>query len=207
MESVIGAIAIFFVTGMIVWMNTHARQMKKDLEAEAAEALGQGSTYALAAMAFLAVLKEGFETSVFLLATFSAAQSAWLAAAGAVVGLLFAVAIGWGIYAGGVRINLSRFFRATGFVLVLVAAGIVVNALHTAHEAGWLNSLQGSTVSLAWLVHQGTVTSSLLTGVLGLQPRPTTGEAAGWLLYALPMLAYVLLPASLIARVFPGRTT
>src|SRR6185437_14459835 len=124
MESVIGAIAIFFVTSMIVWMNTHAAGMKKELEAEAAEALSQGSAYALAGMAFLAVLKEGFETSVFLLATFSAAQSALLAATGAVVGLLMAVGIGWGIYAGGVRINLSRFFRVTGAFLILVAAGL-----------------------------------------------------------------------------------
>ncbi len=110
MESIIGGIAVFFVTGMIVWMNNHAQNMRQQLEAEAAEALSQASAYALASMAFLAVLKEGFETSVFLLATFSAAQSAVLAAAGAIIGLLLAVVIGWGIYIGGVKINLSRFF-------------------------------------------------------------------------------------------------
>ena len=109
MESIIGAIAIVFVTTMIVWMNTHSRAMKQSLESEASAALGHGGAQALAVMAFLAVLKEGFETSVFLLATFSAAQSAVLAAIGAVVGVLVAVGIGWGIYAGGVRINLSRY--------------------------------------------------------------------------------------------------
>jgi high-affinity iron transporter len=76
MESVIGAVAVFFVTTMIVWMSAHARGLKRELESEAAAALSRGGAYALAAMAFLAVLKEGFETSVFLLATFSAAQSA-----------------------------------------------------------------------------------------------------------------------------------
>lgn len=123
MEAAIGAIAIVFVTGMIAWMNAHARDLKRQIEADAAEALGQTGTYALASMAFLAVLREGFETSVFLLATFSAAQSAMLAAAGAVIGLLAAVVIGWGIYIGGVRINLGRFFRITGAFLILVAAG------------------------------------------------------------------------------------
>src|SRR5699024_12315569 len=113
LETIIGFVAVFFVTGMIVWMNNHARDMKRRLESEAAHALRRSSSLALAAMAFLAVLKEGFETSVFLLATFSAAQSAALAAVGAILGLLIAIGLGWGIYAGGVRFNLTRFFRYT----------------------------------------------------------------------------------------------
>ncbi len=72
METVIGAVAVVFVTGMIVWMRTHARTLSKDLVASATAALGRGTAWALAGMAFLAVLKEGFETSVFLLATFQA---------------------------------------------------------------------------------------------------------------------------------------
>src|ERR1700744_773016 len=99
-------------------------------------------------MAFLAVLKEGFETSVFLLATFSAAQSAAWAATGALLGLLLAVLIGWGIFVGGVKINLTRFFRLTGAFLILVAAGLVITSLRTAHEAGWLNVGQQTTVNL-----------------------------------------------------------
>src|SRR5699024_7970754 len=122
LEYVFGAVVVFFVIGIIVWMITHARDMKRQLETEAAHALGRASTYALASMAFLAVLKEGFETSVFLLATFSAAQSGTLAASGAIIGLLVAVAIGWGIYAGGVKLNLGRFFRYTAVFLILVAA-------------------------------------------------------------------------------------
>ncbi len=152
METVIGAVAIFFVTGMIAWMQAHARSLKKDLEAEAAEAISHAGAFALASMAFLAVLREGFETSVFLLATFSAAQSAAWAATGAIIGLVLAVLIGWGIYAGGVRINLSRFFRITGAFLILVAAGLVISSLRTAHEAGWLYAGQQATVdSPGWL--------------------------------------------------------
>ena len=80
---------------------------------------------ALVAMAFLAVLREGFETSVFLLAAFQDATDTTAAGAGAVLGLVAAVAIGLGLYRGGVRINLTRFFRITGLVLVFVAAGLL----------------------------------------------------------------------------------
>jgi high-affinity iron transporter len=194
METVIGAIAIFFVTGMIAWMNKHARTMKRQLEAQAAEALSQTSAFALAAMAFLAVLKEGFETAVFLLATFSAAQSAVLAAAGAVLGILLAVVVGWGIYVGGVKINLSRFFRVTGAFLILVAAGLVITALRTAHEAGWLNAGQQMTVNLAWLVAPGTVQSALITGVLGIPTDPRLIEVLGWFAYLIPVTLFVYWP-------------
>ena len=194
LETVIGAVAVFFVTGMIVWMSAHARTLKGELEAGAAEAMSHSGVFALAVMAFLAVLREGFETSVFLLATFSAAQSAGLAAAGAILGLLLSVVIGWGIYMGGVKLNLSRFFRITGGFLILVAAGLVISSLRTAHEAGWLVGGQQRTFDLAWLVAPGTVRSALITGVLGIPGDPRLIEVIGWLCYLVPMLIVVYWP-------------
>ncbi len=210
LETVIGLIAVSAVTYMIVWMRRHARGIKAELEGSAATALAAGSTMALVAMAFLAVLREGFETSVFLLAAFQDASDPAAAGAGAVIGLIAAVAIGLGIYRGGVRINLARFFRVTGLILVFVAAGLLATAAHTAHEAGWLNGLQSQAVDLSWLVQPGTVSGSLLTGMLGLQPQPAVGEALVYLLFALPMALYVLWPDRLrpsrgLARLRRGR--
>ena len=162
---------------------------------------------ALVAMAFLAVLREGFETSVFLLAAFQDATDTTAAGAGAVIGLVAAVAIGLGLYRGGVRINLTRFFRITGLVLVFVAAGLLATSLHTAHEAGWFNSLQGQAIDLTWLVQPGTISGSLLTGMLGPAAAPTVGEALVYLLYAVPMALYVLWPDRLRLRRAPARAS
>lgn len=194
LETVVGLLAVAMVTTMILWMRKHARGMKRELEGSAAQALATGSAGALVAMAFLAVLREGFETAVFLLAAFQASGNALTAGIGAAIGILFAVGIGYGIYRGGVRLNLGRFFTVTGFVLVLVAAGLVMTALHTAHEAGWLDVGQAQALDLTWLVRPGTPLAALVTGVLGIQPVPTVVEAIGWLVYAVPMLAVVLLP-------------
>jgi high-affinity iron transporter len=194
MEAVIGAIAIGFVTSMIAWMNAHARDMKRQIEAEAAAALSQAGTFALASMAFLAVLKEGFETSVFLLATFSAAQSPTLAAAGAIIGLLLSVVIGWGIYVGGVRLNLSRFFRFTSAFLILVAAGLVITSLRSAHEAGWLDAGQQQMLNLSWLVAPGSIQSALITGVLGIPADPRLIEVIGWCAYLVPVTLLLYWP-------------
>jgi high-affinity iron transporter len=194
LETIVGLAAVGMVTFMIVWMRRHARGLRKELERNAAGALAQGSIIALVAMAFFAVLREGFETAVFLVAAFQSAANPGAAGAGAVIGVGVAIAIGWGIYRGGVRINLSRFFRLTALVLVLVAAGLLAQAAHTGHEAGWLNLLQDQALDLSWLIVPGSVTSSLLTGMLGLQPQPTVAEAVVYLLYAIPMAVYVLWP-------------
>jgi high-affinity iron transporter len=197
MEAIIGAVAVVFVTTMIVWMKKHSRGMKKELEREAAAALGTGTTWALAGMAFLAVLKEGFETSVFLLATFQASTSSGAAVLGAVIGIGGAIAIGIGLYTGGVRLNLSRFFTVTGVFLVFVAGGLVVTTLRTAHEAGWISFGQQRTIDLSWLAPTGSVQAALITGVLGIPADPRVIEVLGWVLFVVPVLAYSLWPKRL----------
>ena len=194
LETVVALIAVAMVTWMILWMRRHARGLKQHLESEAGSALLRGSAFALVLMAFLAVIREGFETAVFLLAAFDASTNPVAASVGALLGILLAVLIGYGIYRGGVHIDLRRFFRVTGVVLVLIAAGLVSTAIHTAHEAGWWSSLQTQALNLEWLVAPGSVRSALLTGMLGLQPQPTVGEVSGYLLYAIPMLLLVLWP-------------
>jgi high-affinity iron transporter len=196
LETVVGALAVVMVTGMIIWMRRHARAMKGQLEGAAAAALARGSATALVVMAFLAVLREGFETSVFLLATFQASNDTVAAGIGATLGVLVAVALGYGIFRGGLRLNMGRFFTITSAVLVLVAAGLVMTAFHTAHEAGWVNFGQAQALDLSWLVRPGTPIAALVTSVLGIQPTPVVVEVVAWAAYVVPMLVFVLRPTA-----------
>ena len=195
LETVVALVAAGAVTWMIVWCRRNGPRMRSMIETEAASALAQGGTFALVAMAFLAVLREGLETAVFLVAAFQQSARPAATGSGAVIGLAMAAVLGWLLYRGGVRINLARFFRVTGVVLVLVAAGLVSAAVHTAHEAGWWNGLQGRAADLTAVIEPGSVAQALLTGMLGIQVTPTTGELMAWLLYLVPMMAYVLWPA------------
>ena len=194
LETIIGIAAIGMVSYMVFWMARHARELKHHLESATADALATGSAWALVGMAFLAVLREGLETAVFLLATFQASQNAQLASLGALLGILVAAALGYGLYRGAVHIDLGKFFSVTSFVLVLVAAGLVMTSLHTAHEATWLNVGQTPLLNLSWLVRPGSVQSAVLTGMLGLQPRPTQIEAIGWIAYVALATAFILWP-------------
>jgi high-affinity iron transporter len=151
-------------------------------------------------MAFLAVLREGFETAVFLLA---AAQTShgnrWFAVLGGATGILASIAVGVGLYFGGLKLNLARFFRVTGVFLVLIAAGLVMGALRTAHEAGWVTIGQQQVLDFSSWMPSSSVQGALITGVFGIPADPRLIEVLGWLLYTVPVLVVFLWPAHLAA--------
>jgi high-affinity iron transporter len=194
LEGLLALLAVAGITYMIVWMRRHGPGLRSDLESRTGEALASGSAVAVAAMAFVAVLREGMETAVFLLATFQTTRSTAAAVIGAVGGILVAIVIGYGIFRGGIRLDLRKFFRVTGVLLVIVAAGLLSAGVHSLAEAGLVPVLQGSAIDLSWLIAPGTIRSSLLTAFLGLQPVPTVAEVLVWLAYAIPMMVYVLRP-------------
>jgi high-affinity iron transporter len=200
LETVIALVAVGMITWMIVWMRRHSADLKGDLQERATVALVQGSAIGLVVMAFLAVLREGLETAVFMLAAFQQSDRPGLTGTGALLGVVLAMVLGYLLYRGGVKINLSKFFRVTGVVLVLVGAGLLAFAVHTAHEAGWWNLLLDRAVDLRWLIDPGSVQSALITGMFGIQPEPTWGELLAFFAYAVPMTIYVCRPQRPKAR-------
>jgi high-affinity iron transporter len=165
---------------------------------------------ALVFMAFLAVFREGLETAVFLVAVFENSDNTAAAGSGAILGLAVAFAVGYALYKGGLRINLAKFFRITGVVLVFVVAGLFAQAAHTAHEAGWVNFGQSEVLDLSSFVKPGSIQSALATGMLGIQPKPVAAEVVAWILAAVPLLLFVLWPATPRRRrneTVPSRST
>ena len=118
-------IAVAFVTWMIFWMRRTARFLKRELEGKLDAALAMGSL-ALALTAFLAVGREGLETSLFIWAAAKATGSGWEPILGATLGIITAVVLGWLLYRRAITINLAKFFTWTGCGLILVAAGVLV---------------------------------------------------------------------------------
>jgi high-affinity iron transporter len=202
-EAIVGVIAVGAVTYMIFFMRRHARELGGDLRTSAAGALAAGSAVSLVVMAFLAVMREGLETAMFLLAAFQASLgvSPLSAGLGAVTGLLIAAIIGWGVYSGGMRINLQRFFRVTSVLLVIIAAGLLSSAVHHANEAALLTAGHQQALDLSAVIvpRSDSVTTGLITGLFGLYPYPSVAEVTVWLLYAVPMLVFVLWPQRRVA--------
>ncbi|MGI0492221.1 FTR1 family iron permease [Alkalinema pantanalense CENA528] len=150
LEGGLGIVAIGLLSWMLVWMTQQAKSLKKGIEGELSSALqtSNGAGWGIFGIIFFAVLREGFETVVFIAAQF---QQGWLPVGGAVLGLLGATLIGILLFKWGIQINLKQFFQVMGVFLLLIVGGLVIGALaHLDRGLGLLNGLLAPTQSLCF---------------------------------------------------------
>ncbi|MCU1537506.1 MAG: iron permease [Humibacillus sp.] len=187
-------LAVCFVTAMVFWMRTAARTISGELKGKLDKALDLGP-FAVALVAFLGVGREGLETAIFFYATTEAAgQGNNQPLIGWVIGLGAAVLLGFLIYRGAVQINLSRFFRYTGVLLVLVAGGILAYGLHDLQEAGVLPGLTTLAFDVSATVDPGSWYATLLKGIFNFTPATTVLQAVAWVAYVGVVLTLFLRP-------------
>ncbi len=215
---IIGLIAVGFLTWMVFWMKRAARSLKAEIQEKIAEAIAAdvdnslGSSlsnsagghnlprkqrtwgFAIVGMAFFAVAREGLESVFFLLATFS--QNTGIEAPiGAVLGLAASIAVGFGIYLGGVRLNLKQFFRWSGIFILFVAAGLMASSLRAFHEAGIWNFFQEVVFDLSGVLPaRNNLLGVFLSGFFGYSDSPTVSQVFVYLVYLVPMIFLFLKP-------------
>lgn len=189
LEGVVALIAVAILTSMVFWMKKAGKSIKGELQhsIDAALEKGKGWTWGLVGMAFLAVAREGLESVFFLLAIVQQDPTR-VALVGASLGLALAVALGFAMYYGSIRMNLQRFFRITSVFIIFVAAGLLAGSLAKLHEAGVWNHLQ--TIAFDWTqtLPVYSLIGSVLAAVFGYNDHPTVGEVAAYLLYLVPVL-------------------
>ncbi|MDQ7974036.1 MAG: iron uptake transporter permease EfeU [Rhodocyclaceae bacterium] len=196
-EGIVGLIAVVMLTSMVFWMRKTARSIKGQLHASIDRALGHGDGqgWALIGMVFLAVAREGLESVFFLLAIFQQ-SSGWEAPVGALAGIAVSVVIGYGLYSGGVRLDLRRFFRFTGLFILLVAAGLLAGVLRKLHEAGVWNQLQTVVFDMSATLPMDSPLGAVLSGLLGYQAAPVVGEVIVYLAFLAVSLYFFLRPVT-----------
>ena len=187
LEGLAALAAVAVLTWMLFWMRRQGRAIKGELERGVEMAVTDGRTFALVGLVFIAVIREGLETVLFLIALISSTGTGADTILGGVLGLATAVGVGWAIFVGGVRINLRTFFTATGIVLIFVAAGLVAFSIAEFGEAGLFPN---STVAfnLNGVLADSTPLGSVLRGLIGYRSQPTVLELIGYLLYLVPVM-------------------
>jgi high-affinity iron transporter len=193
-DAIASLAAVVFVTFMIFWMRKAARKMGGDLRGKLEDAIKVGPL-AVVLMAFLAVAREGLETAILF---FAAAQGATTAkpAVGLGLGVLTSVVIGFLLYQSALRINLTLFFKWTGALLVLVAAGIFKYGVHDLQEANVLPGLNNTAFDISNVLPPVSWYAELLRGMFNLTPAPSVFECVAWFVYAVSVLFLFLRPAS-----------
>ncbi len=188
-------IAVGFVTWMVFWMARHARGLSGELRGKIDTAAEAGRA-SLVLVAFLAVGREGLETALFLWAATQAATnsdgSTAVPLVGALLGILTAVAMGFAFYKGVLKINLSLFFKWTGAILIIVAAGVLAYGIHDLQEAGILPGLNNLAFDVSEQVPPSSWLGTLLKGTVNFSPATTWLEAIAWIAYVIPTMTLFL---------------
>jgi high-affinity iron transporter len=188
-------LAVGLVTAMVFWMRSTARTIAAELRDRMSEAVRLGAV-AVAVVAFISVGREGLETAVFLYASVETAGSGTTQPLlGFVIGLAIAVAIAAGIYRGAVKINLARFFRITGVLLIVVAAGVLGYGLHDLQEARALPGLTTLAFDLSGPLPEDSLHGALLKGFFNYSQQTTVLQAIAWIGYVAVVLPLFLRPS------------
>lgn len=185
-------VAVGFVTWMIFWMARTSRSLKGELEGRVDTAIGRGG-WSLVLLATLAVGREGLETALFLWAAAKATGSSTQPLAGGALGLATAIVLGVLIYRGAVRLDLGKFFRWTGVLLVFVAAGVLSYGIHDLQEASILPGLDRIAFDVSSTIPPGSWYGTLLKGTINFSPRTTWLELIVWVAYVVPVLTLFIL--------------
>ncbi len=173
--------AAVLLTWMIFWMKVHGRELARQLEEETRAAASVGVT-ALFGVTFFAVLREGLETALFLIATtFKASAVSTLV--GGLIGLALAIGIGVLIFTASVRLNLRTFFNVTGVLLLLVAAGLVAQGVHEFQEAGLLPVFIEHVWDINFILDENSTLGSFLKALFGYNGNPSLLEVLAYAIY------------------------
>jgi len=185
-EGLVTLAAVVVLTWMIFWMRRQGARIRSELHEKVDSALLAGGL-ALSLLAFTAVLREGIETALFLFAAAegTAVETGAVGAqlVGAALGLALAIVLGVLLYRGGIRMNLRSFFRITGAILIVVAAGLFAYSVHELQEAGWLPLLTATAFDLSAVLPDDTGVGAVLRGLVGYNADPTVLELLAWLGY------------------------
>jgi len=202
LEGLTALLAVGVLTWMLFWMRRQGRALKGELERDVDLAITKNTTIALVGLAFVAVIREGVETVLFMIPILQFNGTGIDTLAGAVLGLVIAAAVGWAIFAAGVRINLRRFFTVTGAVLIFVSAGLVAFAIGEFGDAGLITNA-GTAFDLNGVLPDAGALGSVLRGLFGYRSAPTPLELLAYVAYLIPVLVLFVADRPLIHRPAP----
>lgn len=188
-EGVTMLIGALLLTTMILWM-MRQKHVARELESKVFTEITEAHKFGLFLLVFVAVLREGIETVIFLGAASFVTGSNTLI--GAVLGILVAILLGYAIFISSKKINLQKFFSITSILLILFAAGLVAHGVHELQEAKIIPAL----IEHVWdinpsvnrdgsypLLHENGYIGSILKGLFGYNGNPSLIEVLSYIAY------------------------
>ena len=187
--------AVGVLTWMLFWMKRQSAGISGNLKHQIDRALSRGSVAALTLLAFSSVGREGFETALFLFAGSTSEGSDAAFVLGGVTGFALAAVAGVVIYYGAARLPLRQFFLASGVVLMVLAAGLVSNAIYDLHEGTIITNVGSRPWDTETTISMTSGMGKFLHTLLGYDSAPSMLQIVLYWGYLAAVLgAYFVLP-------------
>ncbi|PSR67588.1 iron permease [Nocardia sp. MDA0666] len=178
----LSVIAVGLVTAMVFWMRRTAASLSGQLRGEVARATAIGAG-ALAITAFMAVGREGLESTLFVWTAVKASGTTVAPLVGAALGFAAAVVLCWLLYRQSVKLNLGVFFNRTALALIVIAAGVLSYGLGDLQDANILPGRHWVAFDLSAHIDPNSWWVSIITGITELTPRMTVLQVVAWVVY------------------------
>ncbi len=197
-EGIAALIAVFVLSSMIYWMATKGKILKIEMEKQLESIANRGAILSLIFFSFVVVFREGFETVLFL--TPFILTDVGLTIVGLLLGLLTSLALSYGIFRFGMKINIRKFFYFTSILLVILAGGLVGYGMHEIVEAtgtslwGWFGQpAYDLMIPSDSLLHHKGIVGSIFSVMFGYTVKAEWVRVIAHLLYLSFMLPLVIM--------------
>lgn len=181
-EGSVMLLAVVVLTYMIFWMNNQARRIKSDIEISVGKAVYKGRIFSLFFLGFIVVFREGAETVLFFRAISYQIGSRELIIGGA-IGIISSIVLALIFFVSTIKINLSLFFRITGILIMLIAAGLLSTSMHEFQEAGVLPIIKDNIYDISHILSTDSIAGGILKSLFGYNPSPSLLEIIIYLTY------------------------
>lgn len=181
-EGSVMLLAVVVLTYMIFWMNNQARRIKSDIKILVEKAINKGRIFSLFFLGFIVVFREGAETVLFFRAISYQIGSRELIIGGA-IGIISSIVLALIFFVSTIKINLSLFFRITGILIMLIAAGLLSTSIHEFQEAGVLPIIKDNIYDISHILSTDSIAGGILKSLFGYNPSPSLLEIIIYLTY------------------------
>lgn len=181
-EGSVMLLAVVVLTYMIFWMNSQARKIKSDIEISVEKAVYKGRIFNLFFLGFIVVFREGAETVLFFRAISYQIGSRELIIGGA-IGIISSIVLALIFFVSTIKIKLSLFFRITGILIMLIAAGLLSTSIHEFQEAGVLPIIKDNIYDISRILSTDSIAGGILKSLFGYNPSPSLLEIIIYLTY------------------------
>lgn len=174
--------AVVVLTYMVVWMNRNSRQIKGDVEKVLETAVSTGSVATLVFMAYLAILREGFETVLFLGAIFGDNMQAPVFYGGG-AGLVLSLAVTIALFRGMRQLPIRLFFKVTAGLIIVIAAGLSVNMVGIMQDINMLPVVKAGLFDIGWIMNDSSSVGIFFKALFGYTHSPSLMQVMVYVSY------------------------